>query len=197
MNNNQQAKELELAYREALGLANALWSQHYREKAPQWKPLPDLCGVISQIDNMAAGLSLALQSTSPSVDVLREALEKIAGYDEGMDPVGDRRFSFVGVKMIAREALSHLTQNMESSGRPLTGQPATHERSQSTLSPPDGECQAYGGLVEALRLSAETFRSYERGHAAKGTADGDAKAFRNRAAAEMCERAIARAAGEA
>jgi len=47
----------ELAYREAVALANALWSQWYREDSPNWKPLPDLRGVISQIDNMTTGLS--------------------------------------------------------------------------------------------------------------------------------------------
>lgn len=48
--------EADLALREATALANSLWSQHFRERAPNWKPLPDLRGVISQIDNMTTAL---------------------------------------------------------------------------------------------------------------------------------------------
>ena len=44
------------AYRDALQLATAIWERGYREVAPDWKPLPDLLGVLSQIDNMVAGL---------------------------------------------------------------------------------------------------------------------------------------------
>lgn len=46
------------ALQQATDLAAAIWSSHYRGIAPQWKPLPDLCGVISQIDNMAAGMTV-------------------------------------------------------------------------------------------------------------------------------------------
>lgn len=40
-------------------LAMALWRQHYRETAPEFELLPDAAGVLSQIDNMVSGLSLA------------------------------------------------------------------------------------------------------------------------------------------
>jgi hypothetical protein len=43
---------LDYAYR----LAWALWEKHYKIDAPDWKPLPDLLGLLTQIDNMAAGL---------------------------------------------------------------------------------------------------------------------------------------------
>ncbi|MND57724.1 hypothetical protein D3C80_488580 [compost metagenome] len=61
----QDAKEIELcleaqdhslAYREAKQLALYLHQKHYAVSAPNWQPLSDLRGVISQIDNMVCGL---------------------------------------------------------------------------------------------------------------------------------------------
>jgi len=43
------------AYREARQLAEFLHAKHYAH-VKQWKPLEDTRGVISQIDNMIAGL---------------------------------------------------------------------------------------------------------------------------------------------
>lgn len=45
----------QLAYKEALSLANSLHAQHYSH-VKNWKPLDDLRGLISQIDNMTCGL---------------------------------------------------------------------------------------------------------------------------------------------
>jgi len=45
------------AYGYASRLAVAIWEQHYKATAPQWKPLDDLMGVLTQIDNMTAGLT--------------------------------------------------------------------------------------------------------------------------------------------
>jgi hypothetical protein len=44
------------AYGYAKRLAVAIWEQHYKDVAPQWNPLDDLMGVLTQIDNMIAGL---------------------------------------------------------------------------------------------------------------------------------------------
>lgn len=38
-------------------LAVATWRTNYADEAPQWEPLPDIDGIISQIDNMTAGLA--------------------------------------------------------------------------------------------------------------------------------------------
>jgi hypothetical protein len=44
-------------------LATALQDKHYRSDLPQWKPLSgDLIGILTQIDNMTAGLSRAALS---------------------------------------------------------------------------------------------------------------------------------------
>jgi hypothetical protein len=45
------------AYGYASRLAVAIWEQHYKATAPQWKPFDDLMGVLTQIDNMTAGLT--------------------------------------------------------------------------------------------------------------------------------------------
>lgn len=45
-------------------LATALWDKHYRDDAPHWQPLPDLIGVLTQIDNMTTGLARAPQGQS-------------------------------------------------------------------------------------------------------------------------------------
>ncbi len=45
------------AYGYARRLAVAIWEQHYKDVAPQWSPLDDLMGVLTQIDNMTAGLT--------------------------------------------------------------------------------------------------------------------------------------------
>jgi hypothetical protein len=43
-------------YGYARRLAEAIWQKHYKAVAPQWKPLDDLMGVLTQIDNMTSGL---------------------------------------------------------------------------------------------------------------------------------------------
>lgn len=43
-------------YDYAVGVATALWERHYQTSAPDWKPLDTLIGVLTQIDNMIAGL---------------------------------------------------------------------------------------------------------------------------------------------
>lgn len=48
-----------IALQEVTQIATYLWRKHYRDDAPDWRPLPDLRGVISQIDNMVTGLTRA------------------------------------------------------------------------------------------------------------------------------------------
>lgn len=70
-------RELGQAKREALSLANALYRRWYRDKAPNWQPLDDAPGIISQIDNMTAGLgeridaleATGVTNTEPTVGV--------------------------------------------------------------------------------------------------------------------------------
>lgn len=45
-----------IAHREAVRLAQVMWRRSYLDAAPHWQPLDDTAGVISQIDNMHAGV---------------------------------------------------------------------------------------------------------------------------------------------
>jgi hypothetical protein len=38
-------------------IAVHLWTRYYKAESPQWEPLPELTGVLTQIDNMIAGLN--------------------------------------------------------------------------------------------------------------------------------------------
>jgi hypothetical protein len=51
-----EAKDETHAYGYAKRLAEAIWSKHYKTTAPQWEPFDELIGVLTQIDNMTAGL---------------------------------------------------------------------------------------------------------------------------------------------
>jgi len=51
---HRPSNEAELRY--ATRLALYLWETHWKEASPHWKPLPDLMGVLTQIDNMIANL---------------------------------------------------------------------------------------------------------------------------------------------
>ena len=43
-------------YEYARDLAIHLWERHYKNDEPNWQPLNDLFGVLTQIDNMTVGL---------------------------------------------------------------------------------------------------------------------------------------------
>lgn len=55
-------EELRYAHR----LATALWEKHYKADAPDWRPLPDLLGTLTQIDNMCSGLTRFPANEDPS-----------------------------------------------------------------------------------------------------------------------------------
>ena len=40
-------------------MAIYLWDKHWKDDAPDWKPLGDLLGILLQIDNMLTGLTRA------------------------------------------------------------------------------------------------------------------------------------------
>ena len=43
-------------YEYAKEIAVAIWENQYKKDPPGWKPLDDLFGVLTQIDNMLTGL---------------------------------------------------------------------------------------------------------------------------------------------
>ncbi len=46
-------------YGYAKRLAEFIWEKHYKKESPDWTPLPDVLGVLTQIDNMTCGLEKA------------------------------------------------------------------------------------------------------------------------------------------
>ena len=55
-------RDLAAAQSYATTLAVSMHKQHYAEAAPNWQPLPDLVGLLTQIDNMYAGLRNDLEA---------------------------------------------------------------------------------------------------------------------------------------
>jgi len=53
------AKPEQEAYGYAKRLAEFIWEKHYKKESPDWTPLPDVLGVLTQIDNMTCGLEKA------------------------------------------------------------------------------------------------------------------------------------------
>lgn len=51
-----EEEEGALARKELCDLIESIWRAEFRTQAPNWKPLPDLRGMISQMDNMYAGI---------------------------------------------------------------------------------------------------------------------------------------------
>lgn len=49
----------------ATRLLVSLMEKHYPDRSPEWAPLPDLYGVLTQIDNLSTGLSRASLRTEP------------------------------------------------------------------------------------------------------------------------------------
>ena len=62
--------ERDAALAELRQLTGSIWKAEYRKTAPDWQPLPDLVGLITQLDNMYAGVR-------EQRDAAREALWKI------------------------------------------------------------------------------------------------------------------------
>lgn len=53
------------AYGYASRVAVSIWQWNYKDTAPNWKPLDDLMGVLTQIDNMTSGLTRRAQQAEP------------------------------------------------------------------------------------------------------------------------------------
>jgi hypothetical protein len=78
------------AYGYAKRLALAIWEQHYKDVAPQWKPLDDLMGVLTQIDNMTARLTTPPQQW---VGLTREDMAELR--QAGLHSISDYAFEVI------------------------------------------------------------------------------------------------------
>jgi len=45
-------------YEYAKDIAIHIWENNYKDQAPEWEPLDDLMGVLTQIDNMTCDLGV-------------------------------------------------------------------------------------------------------------------------------------------
>ena len=57
-------------YEYAKGLAEHIWTKFYKIDSPEWEPLPDLLGVLTQIDNMVCKLERHQQADSSDSESL-------------------------------------------------------------------------------------------------------------------------------
>ncbi len=89
----------------ATRLAEALHKKHYVQTAPDWKPLPDLYGLLTQIDNMTADLALPAQPVGPVVEVLSEEI-CAAYHDFEGSPDLQKQYPEGGWPYVASRALS-------------------------------------------------------------------------------------------
>jgi len=63
-------------YNYAKELASAIWREKYKDESPDWEPLPDLMGVLSQIDNMIAGM-IGTEYDNERIPRLEAEIEKL------------------------------------------------------------------------------------------------------------------------
>ena len=77
--------ELREGKRELLSLMDSIWRAEYLREAPNWKPLDYLAGMVSQIDNMYAGVRsqrdearFKIPALLTRIEVLEKALRPFA-----------------------------------------------------------------------------------------------------------------------
>jgi hypothetical protein len=89
-------------------LAVSLHAKHYQQDAPNWKPLPDLYGILTQLDNMSTGFTRA-EAAERNVQMAVEALRKIGGLDIGAPPFIETTEGYGSFAvMTARTTLDHI-----------------------------------------------------------------------------------------
>lgn len=68
--------DLDTAHKEALSIAVALHKRHYFD-VKQWEPLPDVAGLLSQIDNMTAGLLNDYSAKAKALDAVHGLVDAV------------------------------------------------------------------------------------------------------------------------
>lgn len=108
MTQTDKAAEAVPAYTYALNLAHNLRKRLYPENK-SWEPLPDILGLLTQIDNMVAGLAHPQEAESlrAEVDRLRGTLKPFgdAVYNDNGDVTIDQSHVHRGHWLTARAAL--------------------------------------------------------------------------------------------
>jgi hypothetical protein len=88
-------EQLAQAQGEALRLAECIWRTEYAKTAPNWRPCLDAPGIISQIDNMFAGVREQRDAARAECERLR-AIDRINGeaVNGYRDEIAALKFSF-------------------------------------------------------------------------------------------------------
>jgi hypothetical protein len=110
-------------------LAYSIWKQHYKEDSPNWNPLPDMIGVLTQIDNMVTGMHRPatskekLAAADPFIRVLKiiDALPRGPSDDRPLQELIPAVWPTLGeLRAFVRTALSSSVEAAQSS-RSLSG----------------------------------------------------------------------------
>jgi len=85
------------AYSYAKRLAEFIWKEHYKEESPDWTPLPDVLGVLTQIDNMTCGLEKSKPEMPTKIfgPNLEQILNAAGFYRHEMIQIKDGQLSYI------------------------------------------------------------------------------------------------------
>lgn len=97
-------EELAKAYDYALHFARAFMAKHYPENT-KWEPLPDLIGILTQLDNMSTIASQFSDELAKVREVNAEQARIIAGKDERIRQLEERAEWLEGQTLKAQERL--------------------------------------------------------------------------------------------
>ena len=93
--------EAQRAYQEAVYLAESIQKQEFRHESPDWEVCATTEGVISQIDNMYAGVRSQRDSARFDLKVAQERIEELEADKNRLDKINDD----------LADLIEHLTKN--------------------------------------------------------------------------------------
>ena len=112
-------------------LATSLWERHWKTDAPDWKPLPDLLGVLTQIDNATA----CLVRTNEAADEIERLKARVAelqaqcGYTESINMLEIVRLKAIAdtTDIMTAQAIKRLNDEIERLTAALEDERAAHQ----------------------------------------------------------------------
>jgi len=96
--------EKEAAVNEAKSLAVCMWRSWYKDDSPNWEPLDTAVGMISQINNMVAGLRDKLEAAESSLAQAREEIERLKAHNDDLRKCGPSCSELIVTKARAEAA---------------------------------------------------------------------------------------------
>ncbi|WP_088158134.1 hypothetical protein [Achromobacter xylosoxidans] len=138
------------AHSYARNLAVTMWEKRFKQDAPEWKPCEDLIGVLTQIDNMTAGLvvpqaSEAVRSEQDATG--RTPTDYALEFAEYLARDAEYAMACLNASQRANEALLDLTEEVASSDAYQAAEEAAAEAD-----------EAFTEAITGLRSAAFEFR---------------------------------------